>query len=367
MKKLSPRYKKWLLYHSRGQVGKTVRINRWKREIVEAWLGADREDILVLRGRVTPPKELCYEKNLDETSAFFERLRRNMHSSYLRTKSLNKDEHALDANCTDGSFWLSSGPTERSMRRISRFYDFSKIEFISTAAALTLAAEFDRFRRLVGSVPPTINLDKWNRNLFRKLFEIGFFEIVGLSADVADRFHTDGDVRCMRIISGTDSANINEAADAILALSEFAEQVEPLNPAVSLALNSSLSEAMANVAFHAYPLGHKYRVKHVGKWWVTATVDRVHKNLTVVIYDQGASIPVTFPQKSMSDAVTSFLRSALGKTRKFAYANDGEYIAAALLPGKTQTNQRNRGLGLPKMKDLIDTCGDGSLMILSRG
>jgi len=124
---------------------------------------------------------------------------------------------------------------------------------------------------------------------------------------------------------------------------------------------------MINVARHAYHEEEEISVPHVGRWWVTASADRVRKELTVVIYDQGASIPVTFPKKELADTVWDFLRGVLGQDDEHVFSDDAAYIAAALLPGRTQTNQRNRGLGLPEMKELIDISGGGELCIISRG
>lgn len=248
-----------------------------------------------------------------------------------------------------------------------RYYDYSKIIEISTAAALVLAAEYDRFRRLCNSVPPTINLGDWPAPFFRTLYEVGFFEIVGLAEDVAERYRTNEGKRIMRIVSGKDAAEVTAAAEGIADLSGFLDEEEPLNASVRLALNSSLGEAMINVARHAYPEDEIMSVPHVNRWWVTASADRRKNELTVVIFDQGASIPVTFPRKELGDSIVGFLAKVLGTGPKHAFSDDGAYIAAALLPGRTQTNQVNRGLGLPEMKDLIDVCGGGELCIISRG
>ena len=124
---------------------------------------------------------------------------------------------------------------------------------------------------------------------------------------------------------------------------------------------------MINVARHAYPEDHRFKFRHVGRWWVTASADRVSRELTIVVYDQGATIPITFPKKAMSQTVMDFLSSTLTQSVEFENHNDGAYIEGAMKPGRSKSNQKHRGLGLPEMKDLVDICGSGSLSIFSRG
>ena len=171
----------------------------------------------------------------------------------------------------------------------------------------------------------------------------------------------------MKIISGTNSAELAEASQSILKLCDFLGEDQQIQEDVELALNNALSEAMINVSKHAYPADHDFKFRHIGKWWVTASVDRSSRELTVVIYDQGASIPVTFAQKNWPQAARDFLTSMLTFAPSFEFENDGTYIEGAMKPRSTQTGKAFRGLGLPEMKDLVDICGRGSLRIFSRG
>jgi len=236
VKKLTERYRRWLLYRqkkclceSRRQQGRSKR--KEHRQIVDAWFGSHHEKLLVREGAVSPPRVLCFDHNRDQTLLFLESLRHSLSRSYSVLQQ--RDVHNRPEN-----FWVNPGRHASSLRWIRRYHDYSKIETISTAAALVLAAEYDRFRRLCGSVPPTINLHDWHPELFRKLYEVGFFEIVGLAEDVAERYSTDGDVRIMRILSGTDAEQNAEAAQCILQLAGFIEEQEPIAPHVRLALNS---------------------------------------------------------------------------------------------------------------------------------
>ncbi|WP_424973578.1 ATP-binding protein [Dinoroseobacter sp. S124A] len=356
MKKLTKSYKKWLLHRARVEAKKPVRIRvREKRShVVRAWYGEDIEEVVSENRPKIPPREICLSENADETLEFISEWRNSF-------KSLLSSASGAIFN------WFKDAKSQRGRRRIEGYTDFSQISRFSTAPALVVTAEYDRLRILMDDVPPTINLDEWKDPVFRRLYEMGFFEILGLTESVSDRYFTLGDVRTMKIISGTNSAELAEASQSILGLCDFLGEGPQIQEDVELALNNALSEAMINVSKHAYPNNHDFKFRHVSKWWVTASVDRGSRELTVVIYDQGASIPVTFSQKNWSQTVRDFFKSVLAPKPSFEFENDGTYIEGAMRPRSSQTGKAYRGLGLPEMKDLVDICGRGSLRIFSRG
>ncbi|WP_320177506.1 hypothetical protein [Roseovarius pacificus] len=356
MKKLTRSYKKWLLHRARVEAKKPARIrNRVKiSHVVRAWYGEDIEEVVSENRPEIPPSNVCLAVNADETLQFIAEWR-------SRFRSL------LPAEADKTFIWFKKAKSSKGKRRIHSYTDFGAISNFSTAPALVMTAEYDRLRTLMDDVPPTINLDEWQDPVFRRLFEMGFFEVLGLTANVSERYFTSGDVRTMRIVSGSNSAELAEASKSILGLCDFLGEETPIQDDVEIALNNALSEAMINVSRHAYPDDHEFKFRHVGKWWVTASVDKSSRELTVVIYDQGASIPVTFAKKNWSQTVRDFFSSVLSSKPSFEFENDGTYVEGAMKPRSTQTGKVFRGLGLPEMKDLVDICGRGSLRIFSRG
>jgi hypothetical protein len=350
MNKLTVRYKRWLVRRSRNGA-KRRSLNR---HIVTAWFGDRVEEVLCVREPRRPPAVICLEKNLIETLSFLDDWR---------------NRHAIRSSVADPKRyqWSIKPKRKGKLRRINGYVDYSNIEFISTAAALVIAAEYDRAGRLMESVPPTINLKHWSDSVFAKLYELGFFEIVRLSENV-DRLYQDaGEVRTMRIVSGTNAADLQRTSEDLIQLSKFIDEGGPLSEDTIFALNSALSEAMVNVARHAYPRDYEFSYKHVDSWWVTASAHRGNKRLTVVMYDQGASIPVTFPKKDWTRAVQDFVVRNLTLHKEFEYQDDSTFIKGAMRRGQTQTGEPGRGEGLPQMMELIDVCGAGSLTIWSRG
>ncbi len=358
MKKLTVRYKRWLV--RRAHSGLLLKSKRRGRRssvysrIVTAWFGDRIEKVLCNREPRRPPETICLQENPSETLTFFDEWR---------------GRHAISGSETDPQRyrWVAKPKKNGKLGRIGGYVDYSAIKFISTASALTIAAEYDRARRLIGDVPPTINLDDWSEQVFSKLFELGFFEIVGLSQSVGQLYQDSGDVRTMKIVSGRNAADLQRTSENLIELSKFIDASGPLDDDIVSALNSALSEAMVNVARHAYPEDYDFAYKHVDSWWMTASAHRGHRLLTVVMYDQGASIPVTFPKKKWTRAVQDFVIRNLTLQKEFEYQDDAAYIEGAMRRGETQTGEPGRGEGLPQMMDLVDICGAGSLTIWSRG
>jgi anti-sigma regulatory factor (Ser/Thr protein kinase) len=230
---------------------------------------------------------------------------------------------------------------------------------------------YQRAKNRTGRVPSTVNLHQWSDPAFVTLFELGFFETVGHIVEDAQAFRDSetGDVRTMTLITGQNSTGLQSVSEAILDLSTFIGGSEPMRPDIQKALNSALGEAMSNVAHHAYPdRDGESGGETLNIWWVSASADRTARVLRVVVYDQGATIPVTLPKRTWFaalDLTRTF--SATSRDGVVPHPHDADYIEYAMGVGKTQTGQAGRGEGLPQMRELLNICGAGSLMILSRG
>ena len=357
MKKLTDRYKNWLIFRARREIRRKQRKHKLHyryRETVTAWFGDRVEDVLCVREPQIPPSVICFDRNPQATLSFFDDWRiRNA----IKSKSANLKKYG----------WVQKSNKAEKIKRIQGYVDYSSIEFISTASALIVAAEYDRAAKLIGAVPPTINLENWSDQVFSKLFELGFFEIVGLSRGVDALYQDTGDVRTMKIVSGTNAAELQITSEKLLELSSFLGAERYLHDEIVFALNSALSEAMVNVARHAYPSDYPFKYRHVGSWWVTASAHRQTGRLIVVMYDHGATIPITLPKKKWTSAISDFVLRNLTRQKEFEYQDDAAYIEGAMRRGQTHTGERGRGEGLPQMMELIDICGGGSLTIWSRG
>lgn len=316
---------------------------------MQIWQGGDPEWAVCTHEPVAMPVKLCFIGNTTASIQFIQLLQEGARSPEFLKRG-----------------WLHR-VSSRRLPRISGYFDFATPRQISTAAAVVLAAEYERLLLTYQQVPHTVDLHKWNPEVFRKLYQIGFFEIVGITPGREDVLNEEGDNLTMRIVS-TRNADDLEKVDA--ALQELCAFVGPTGGAADptiIDLLTGLAEAMSNVTNHAYPPDYSPKFRHVDRLWVAASADRVRKTLTVVVYDQGITIPVTYPRIERIDRVMNFLGRAIRRRREFDYQDDGTYIRAAMKYGGSRTDLKHRGKGLPQIMEVIDRAGRGKIAVFSRG
>lgn len=223
----------------------------------------------------------------------------------------------------------------------------------------------------VGSqVPPAINIHKWSDPVFSKLYEIGYFHTIGMTEEVEVQYleKNEGTVRVLPIVTGRTAAELEAIAVKLQDLRAFLRgDDEGMSEEVELALNSALGEALINVSAHAYDDSYDFKYRHIGCWWVTAEANRELNTMTVVVYDQGATIPRTLPYRSTWDKISSAVARKVTGAEEFEFQYDGAYIEGAMRLNATRTGETNRGYGLPQMVEFVDICGAGSITVFSRG
>jgi anti-sigma regulatory factor (Ser/Thr protein kinase) len=327
---------------------------------VEIWDGEDVELAICLEPKRTPPEKLCISENLEETLKFFKSLKKILTKGHQKAKP-------------PSSFWVDrprNGPPI-----ITRFFDFSEISRLGTAPAVVMTALYDTARITSGSIPPAVNFSDWSPQSFQTLYEIGFFDLIGHApaSQVVEVYEEkyNSAYRVSKVLSGENADGLEQASNIVADLLEFLSVDIRISEVLIPEINSAVSEAMINVARHAYPNKASYQNGEypIRKWWMSARADQRSNTLAIVVYDRGATIPGTLPHKEWyKQLVQSIMSSFLGD---FDYANhrhlfDHEYINYSMKEGKTQTSDARRGLGLPQMQRLIDECRDGTLSILSR-
>lgn len=346
MKKMTFRLKQWLRRRARNQ------FRRSKRHSIElpvrVWIDGDVEYAISAKAPTYPPEIMCLDTNELEVTQFLEHTRRRMLQGAGRA-----------------SWHMGKG---RQRKRIRGFLDCSKIREISTSAALVFAAEYERLVAIIGSPPPLVNLHEWNENVFKRLFELGFFQSIGVTPDQPELLlSADQDIMTLRFLSGSNAKDTKKAGEMLVELGNFLDSTQSLPEDIKVPLTSALSEAMINVKQHAYPSDYRFAYRHVQRWWLTGSANRKTRTLTIVIYDQGATIPVTYARVKKLASIRSWIESNFNKEASHPFDNDGVNLAAAVRFGNSQTDEPHRGKGLPDMKFAIDQCKNGKLTILSRG
>lgn len=314
---------------------------------VSIWDGSNERTALCMRPPSIPPKHINFDADIDTTLEFLKLIRDKLG----RRKS-------------------AARPTQNWVRerrgylpRIGGFHDYSKIQSLSVSAALVVASCYDRAWRITGSVPPAINYTDWPKDVFQVFYEVGFFDFIGHSGQTgigeSYRNKCDDDFRVMSALSGRNANGLAECSGEILNLLKFLRPTDDDLRELLPEINTAVSEAMINVARHAYPDDYTLQSDYdtIGQWWMTARADRSLQQLTIVVYDQGATIPGTLPYRSWFKATVQDILRSVAPT--FVYDDtrrtfDHEYINYSMKKGKSQTGERERGLGLPQMQALID-------------
>jgi hypothetical protein len=268
------------------------------------------------------------------------------------------------------SFRDNDASTSRFLGRIRREIDVTlkqknnlivdpaSIHRINPAAALCLLAEFDRWQRLRDRGPlyaTTVNA--WNREVTRRLADMGFFELLGTEVPARLRLGGAGAARFIRFISN-DSVDPESARAFRLLVGEPLMQPSEM----SLGLYRSLSEAIANAVEHAYPASYLPPETVGRRWWLTGSVNATGSRLRVVVLDHGVSIPASLPQTKRGIAILERLRlRSPGEA-----LDDGLLIEAAMEYGRSSSEQPQRGKGLEDILGLARADPTNRLRVISR-
>ncbi|WP_417415854.1 hypothetical protein [Hoeflea sp.] len=370
MKKLSLHQKLRLMHSARRELGKKTRADKGKEygethsdaflsnprhpHEVEAWAGNESETVISETLPFIPPRRLCFVENWNETLDLLSDVQKV--SAYPNISNTNSRPRS----------WYKRNRTSKGLRRIKSYFDFAKIEFISTAVALAFTAEYDIAKTHAATPPPTINLNDWHPEVLLTLAQMGFFETLGIIPETAKIVDLSKEKRVLKIVKGTSGDQLQNIAKAISELVEFWDEGE-LDRKMRINLNTAIGEAMINVAKWAYDEPRGLYDDRLRCFWITGSVDKRTNELVVVIFDRGVGIPETYQRKKLHQNLLKQLSAALKPTEGFEFVNDATYIKNALKYGNSRSDQPERGKGLPQMQEIIEKTKSGSLTIASRG
>jgi hypothetical protein len=234
--------------------------------------------------------------------------------------------------------------------------DFEETKSISSAAILYLVAEIDRCRKVAGVAMLTGTYPR-DKNLHRQMRDSGFFDALGVKSkiDLAPKVFP---LEYIKVQSGT-QADGRLAVELRKAL--FGPHEEQLPRDKRGSFFRGLTEAMTNVSQHAYPDDWDFgAVKVIKKgWWMLGHINKLRKELKIMIVDQGIGIPKSLP-RTHRDIIPALLAALKLEV------SDGAMIHAAMEVGRSRMGQTHRGKGLNDLKQIIDICQAGTLRILSR-
>ena len=240
---------------------------------------------------------------------------------------------------------------QRRTRQPRLIIDLSPVSSMSIDAALVIAAEFDRIKR-VQNFRPTIIDARWKPSIKEAWRRLGLYDLVDATntPETVVPESQPFQLRFVRFISGkqVEGPLANELLDRL---------VEALGQTPSdMGLYGGIVEAIANVRSHAYSLiGMRRAIPQINAWWAGGAFDPIAGRLHVSVYDQGLGIPTTL-------AARPWFPELLRLTTEHS---DAKKIQLALEYGETSTNIRGRGNGLWQIAEIARKVPNSAVDIVS--
>lgn len=296
------------------------------------------------RQSVPVPTVLCFDRNFEGTLAFLRNVRNSVLKKaveFCNKKNKNKHDHFIS------------------------YYDFSNLNFISPAAALVIAAIYDRAMYISKQPISTINEDMWKPHIRAHLSSLGFYDILNIRPP--EDFPKD-DLKILkfktgRLADGEPAEKLQETMAELLPqeASDLLFYAEPY---------SGMLEAILNSNNWAYPEGQEWDYPQKPNWWLTGAVDINAKRVTVVAFDQGVTIPASLPTSIFYEKADMIISRAVrrwGGDGKADYLGiDGITLHAAMKLARSKTGLPQHGKGLHTMIEVAERSRHGRLRIISR-
>jgi hypothetical protein len=244
--------------------------------------------------------------------------------------------------------------SELSPRISPRIYiDFRAIRTLSTAAALVLAAELDRWNLVsTRGKLKAHDVAEWNPAIYASFLEMGFFDLLDVvETELPPTCKDEAGISFMNFRRGL-QPNPKQINDDLTAIIERELKVDLLD------LNPAVQEAQLNVSQHAYPRSGPListNSRKVNNWWVSASYNSKNREFTVIVFDQGLGIPGTLPKKGLKEQFSGFLN------------DDARIIELAFDLPRSETGLEYRGRGLQEnvRAYIEDHESDGALSVIS--
>lgn len=225
--------------------------------------------------------------------------------------------------------------------------DFSRTEKMYSDGTLLFLAEIYRLiKHVKGGVPITFT-PPINDKVSQVLQQIGFIDLIGAQSKITP---VDDDVVNWRFAHG---AQVDGKKYEDILAEYDGDIAGPLQEK----LFTGITEAMTNVANHAYDLSREDGLEindEAKEWWMFS--QEKDGFLSVSFCDLGAGIPRTLPQKHPSLWKQICM---LGKS------NDADAIDHAVRKSVSRTNDAGRGNGLGQIIQVVQAQNQGEVVIYS--
>lgn len=236
---------------------------------------------------------------------------------------------------------------------------FDNVEEIEADALTVLTAEIHRCRylRRIGGKALVSGTYPQNANIYGQLKSIGFFRLLNI-AERPPEIEAEAEPTRIVLPFITDAEVTPERTDAFLeALVGAIKGTVDMDEKSQRYLYGAIIEATKNAGEHAYRIRPPYQAAG-HRWWLTGSFDLANREVSILLFDQGAGIPNTLEPDLRNRAESIFKGEGLNPP-------DSLLIEIATRTGETSTGQSGRGKGFRTMRKFIDACDDGDLNVYS--
>ena len=256
-----------------------IRYLRWQhglrrqRRIKKRGVTNRRSAVRTTEIRIIPPRVFSFTKNYDATVSCLREIK---------------------------SAALKQGDSGRGQ---PVFIDLEPIQEISVAGALVLAAEIDRWRRVISKQLRPRRLRHWHPKVRALLASLGFFDLLEVTTTPDEDDISQSEVTVLPMVSSTRLDQ--RLLKSLAAVSEVLHN----DPTVY----DGLVEAAYNATKHAYPSDHEWDYKPTTEgWWATASWNPASGSVKFLVYDQGVGIAATLPRWEGWEKVRQLLSGVPG-------------------------------------------------------
>lgn len=234
----------------------------------------------------------------------------------------------------------------------SCYLNFDRVKKVNVAGALMLVAELEIMHTRDDVDYNWKAFDsKWDKEVRDRLKEMGFYDILKVKSETPNIEQQDKHEVFIKFISGValEGESINKIIKEVQNVFHSGQIVKEIR----IPLYNGISETITNTYQHAYSSAQM--AQKIKRWWISASINKKTKEIKVVCYDRGLTIPVTLKN---SEAKRSFFDVEIGSA-------DHELIKSAMEVRRTSTKKPSRGHGLTELVHLIEQNKQGTLRVYS--
>ncbi len=308
--------------------------------------------------KIPCPKNVCLDSNLEETIKFLRKIPGGINPNRKSMRRLNRKS--------------------KTSKVINGYFDFPSIEKVCPASALIISSNYF-MHQLRGGVINVVRWGDWNKEVKNTFRKMGFFELLKFKDIATDENLQDIPIRGFKMGRKAYIAEITKYFRRLVKNVSvmFDIDIDSDSQSFKQTMNA-IVEAVENSARHAYPektpnpldgVGFSEDVR--GGWWFGGMPLLDERQITLVCYDKGMSIPRSIKESYLEPekrTMYDFVTTAMNRVGISEFDNDRDHerLEKAMEYLTSTTENKDGGKGLSHIAKTIDRFQDGRIKIMSR-